>query len=84
MTETIWLAAFSLIGTLCGTFGGIMTSNKLTGYRIEQLEKKVDQLEQKLDSRVSKLNDVYERIYRLEDSDKLLDQRITQIEKRGA
>ena len=31
----------SLIGTLAGTFGGILVSNKLTTYRIEQLEKKV-------------------------------------------
>ena len=35
------VAAMSLLGTLAGTFGGILVSNKLTVYRIEQLEQKV-------------------------------------------
>ena len=39
--ETI-ITALSLIGTLTGSFGGILVSSKLTNYRIEQLEKKVD------------------------------------------
>ena len=38
---TLAVAGMSLIGTLAGTFGGILVSNKLTTYRIEQLEKKV-------------------------------------------
>lgn len=42
MTPEITVAAISFAGTLCGTFAGIITSNKLTNYRIEQLEKKVD------------------------------------------
>ena len=65
MTETIVVAGISLVGTLFGTFGGIMTSNKLTGYRIEQLEKKVE-----------KHNNVVERVFRLEDNDKLLEEKI--------
>ena len=65
MTDTIAVALISLVGTLCGTFGGIMTSNKLTGYRIEQLEKKVE-----------KHNNVIERVFRLEDNDKLLEEKI--------
>lgn len=59
------VAGFSCVGTLVGTFGGIMTSNRLTGYRIEQLEKKVD-----------KHNSVIERVFRLEDNDKLLEEKI--------
>lgn len=43
MTEAIIVAVLSLIGTLGGTFGGILTSNKLTVYRIQQLEKKVEE-----------------------------------------
>ena len=31
------VAGMSLIGTLAGTFGGILVSNKLTAYRLEQL-----------------------------------------------
>lgn len=45
----------SLVGTSIGTFAGILASNKLTNYRIEQLEKKVD-----------KHNSVIDRTYRLE------------------
>lgn len=36
------ISILSLIGTLSGSFGGILVSSKLTNYRIEQLEKKVD------------------------------------------
>ena len=42
MSETVLTAVLALAGTLIGTFGGILTSSKLTSYRIEQLEKKVD------------------------------------------
>lgn len=55
MTETIIVACLSLLGTLFGTLGGILAANKLTNYRIEQLEK-----------RVEKHNNVIERMYKLE------------------
>ena len=55
MNDTVIVALVSLIGTLGGTFGGILTANKLTNYRIEQLEKKVE-----------KHNKVVERVYVLE------------------
>lgn len=42
MNSEIIVAILSLVGTLLGTFTGIMTSTKLTNYRIEQLEKKVE------------------------------------------
>lgn len=38
----ILVSAISLVGTLGGSFGGILVSSKLTNYRIEQLEKKVE------------------------------------------
>ena len=38
------ISILSLIGTLTGSFGGILVSSKLTNYRIEQLEKKVEAL----------------------------------------
>lgn len=41
MSDTIIVAAISLLGTLGGSLGGILAANKLTTYRIEQLEKKV-------------------------------------------
>ena len=34
------VAGMSLVGTLAGTFGGILVSNRLTNYRIEKLDKK--------------------------------------------
>lgn len=55
MTETVMVAVLSLIGTLLGTMGGILTANKLTNYRIQQLEKKVEEH-----------NKVVERMYKLE------------------
>lgn len=43
MTSELWVAVFSLVGTVIGTLGGIVASAKLTGYRLQQLEKKVDE-----------------------------------------
>lgn len=65
MNETILVAVLSMIGTLIGTFGGIMTSQKLISYRIEQLEKKVE-----------KHNNVVERVFRLEDGAQLIEEKI--------
>lgn len=55
MNETIIVALLSLFGTLVGTFGGILTANKLTTYRIERLE-----------ATVNKHNTIIERTYILE------------------
>ncbi len=55
MDNTIIVALISFAGTLMGTFGGIITSNKLTNYRIAELEKKQE-----------KHNKVIERVYILE------------------
>lgn len=65
MSDTVLVAILSLGGTLLGTFGGIMTSSKLTEYRIKQLEIKVE-----------KHNNLVERVFRLEDNDKLIDEKI--------
>ncbi|ENZ5661730.1 hypothetical protein ACGWY0_000937 [Enterococcus hirae] len=42
MSIDVIISALSIAGTLVGTFAGIVFSNKLTIYRIEQLEKKVE------------------------------------------
>lgn len=57
-----WL---SFLGTLVGTFGGILVSNRLTNYRIEQLEKKVE-----------KHNSVIDRTYKLEQNYAIHDEKI--------
>jgi len=40
-SETV-VALYSLVGTLIGSLGGIVMSNRLTNHRLEQLEKKMD------------------------------------------
>ena len=55
MSEAIIQTIIMSLVTLFGTFGGILTANKLSNYRIEQLEKKVD-----------RHNSVIEKTYGLE------------------
>ncbi len=42
MESTIIVAIISFVGTLIGTAGGIVTSGKITEYRLKELEKKVE------------------------------------------
>ena len=55
MSEVVIVALLSFAGTIIGSILGILAANKLTNYRIEQLEKKVE-----------KHNSVIERVYKLE------------------
>lgn len=70
MTDTIAIALVSLVGTLVGTFGGIITASKLTNYRIEQLEMKVD-----------KHNNFAERIPLIQNDIKVANHRIDDLEE---
>ena len=65
MTEQIIITAISFLGTALGTLGGIVAANKLTVYRIEQLEKKVE-----------KHNNVIERVFAIEKHEAVLDEEI--------
>ncbi len=65
MTTEIIVALITLVGTLIGTFSGIVVGTKLINYRIEQLEKKVD-----------KHNQVIDRVYKLEQRDAVVDEEI--------
>lgn len=65
MTDAVIVAILSLVGTLGGSLLGILAANKLTNYRIEQLEKKVE-----------KHNSVIERVYKLETHEAVLDEEI--------
>lgn len=67
--EEFLTGIFSLIASLVGTFGGIITSTKLTNYQINELKKRVD-----------KHNNVIERTYKLEEHNKYVDERITRLE----
>ena len=55
MSGEVVVALITLLGSAIGTIGGIFATNKMTAYRIEQLEKKVD-----------KHNQVVERMYEAE------------------
>lgn len=70
MTDTVIVALLSLGGTILGSFGGILTSSKLTNYRIEQLEKKVDKhnhFAQRIPVLEEQVKSVATRIENLED-----------------
>lgn len=50
MTDaSITVAIISLIGTVAGSITGILVSNRLSTYRIEQLEKKLDRYANNVD-----------------------------------
>lgn len=65
MNDAIIVAVLSLCGTLFGSLSGILTANKLTNYRIQELEK-----------RVEKHNSVIERVYNLEKKEAVIDEEI--------
>ena len=71
MSDTIIIAIISLFGTLFGTFGGIVTSGKLTNYRIDRLEEQV-----------KKHNDVIERVFKLEEHGAVIDEQVKVINHR--
>ena len=54
--EGIVVALIGLVGSAVGSLVGILTSSKLTNYRLEQLEK-----------RVQAHNNLVERMYQLEE-----------------
>lgn len=68
MDGTTLVAVMSLIGTIVGSFGGILTANKLVNYRIQQLEEKVE-----------KHNKVIERVYDLEKHEAVVDEEIEHL-----
>ena len=63
--EGIVVALIGLAGSAIGSLVGILTSSKLTQYRLEQLEKKVDVH-----------NQVIDRVYKLEERTELQEEKI--------
>ena len=62
-----WLIALlSFMGTVLGSLFGILAANKLTNYRIAQLEKKVETH-----------NKVIDRVYKLEKNEAVINEEIT-------
>jgi len=69
MATEILVAILALLGTLVGSLSGILVANKLTNYRLEQLEKKVD-----------KHNSVVERMALAEKDIKVIGHRLDDLE----
>ena len=65
MSDTVIVALLSLAGTMAGTYLANRKASALIAYRLVQLEEKVN-----------KHNQVVERTFRLEDNDKLLEEKI--------
>lgn len=70
MSEGMIQTLITAIITLVGTFGGILTAQKLSNYRIEQLEKKVE-----------KHNNVLEKTYGLQKDVEEIRRDIDRIDK---
>ena len=76
MDPTMVVGLLSLAGTLVGSVGGILTANKLSSYRIEQLEKKMDKhnelvervvvVERDLKTAFRQIDDVRDRVKDIE------------------
>lgn len=65
MSVEIICAIVACVGSLSGSLAGVLVSNNKTMYRIEQLEKKVDAH-----------NSVIERVYKLEQCEAVIDEKI--------
>ena len=68
----IIVAIISMIGTTAGTITGILVSNRLSNYRIEQLEKKIDKYANNVD-------EMRERLIIVEQSTKSAHHRIDDV-----
>lgn len=68
MNTDIIVAALAFLGTLSGTFGGIVAANRLTNYRISELEKQMQ-----------KHNDLVERLTIVEQSTKSAHRRLDEL-----
>lgn len=55
MTDSELIALLSLVGTIIGSVSGVLISNKLVNYRIEQLEKKLDKYADKSDETIKEM-----------------------------
>jgi hypothetical protein len=54
--ETVIVAILSLIGTLVGTYAGIVSANKVTEWRIKQVEYKICTLSKQVEELTSTVN----------------------------
>lgn len=74
MNAELIIGILSLVGTTAGTITGILVSNRLSTYRIEQLEKKLDKYANNLD-------DFRERLTIVEQSTKSAHRRLDDLQE---
>ena len=70
MSDVVIVGILSLIGTLGGSLFGILAANKLTNYRIQQLEIKVE-----------KHNQLIDRVYKLESHEAVMQEEIEHLKE---
>lgn len=73
MGDELIIAVLSCVGTVIGSLSGVLVSNKLTTYRIEQLEKKLDKF---TDSQDTFNVDLLERVIKTKASTKSAHKRL--------
>ena len=79
MDATVISALLALAGSLIGTFAGIITSSKLTNFRLQELEKKQD----KHNQLIERMYKIEERVQVIEEREKVTNHRIADLEAKG-
>jgi len=70
LSDVVIVAIVGALGSVLGSLIGILAANKLTTYRIEQLEQKVD-----------KHNNLIDRTYKLERQYAILEQHVADLHR---
>lgn len=73
LSEGVIIAVLGIIGSAIGSFGGVVSSQKMVKYRLSKLEEKVD-----------KHNNLVERMSTLELRNKVCEHRIENLEKKAS
>lgn len=71
MSDAIVVAVLSLVGTAIGSVVSVLTANRLTNYKIDELKKTVE-----------KHNSLIDRTYRLEESVTLVNEKLDTLDHR--
>ena len=71
MSDAIIVAVLSLVGTAIGSIVSVLTANRLTNYKIDELRKVVE-----------KHNGLIDRTYRLEESVTLVNEKLDSLDHR--
>ena len=71
MSETVLVALLSLLGTAIGSIAGIIASQRLTEFRLKQLEQKVE-----------KHNQIVERTFKIEGAVTELQHDVNELKER--